>query len=110
MSIQLQENLHKEILREDPKAMLEWPAKYRVSPGYPPNVVQAVCVDDDDWQRIRLSMKGVPTHRKLAILKAWWDKQYSVEPYYTEVQVGNYLGALRRGGQLDMFNRVRKYL
>jgi hypothetical protein len=26
----------------------------------------------------------------------------------TEVQVGNYLGAIRRGGQLDDSNRIRK--
>lgn len=89
--------------------------------GFDHATVKRYCVDTSyeevaEWQRVRLSMKGVPTHEKLAILKAWWDKNpkagladYSDVSYSCFVQVYNYLGALRRGGQLDANNRVRRW-
>ena len=90
--------------------------------GFDHATVKRYCVDTShkevaEWQRVRLSMKGVPTHEKLGILKAWWDKHEkracggTVEDYfyYCFVQVYNYLGALRRGGQLDANNRVRRW-
>ena len=89
--------------------LFEWPKEYSVQAGYPPQEVRRYCVLHSAWQRTRLSMKGKPTHEKLAILKAWWDREKS-EGYITEVQVGNYLGALRRGGQLDDRNQIRKYI
>lgn len=99
--------------------------------GYNPHDVKIHCVMNSEWQRVRLSMKGVDTCEKLQILEAWWDKQMaeamklmsmSMETdagntfairgnalkWATEVQVGNYLGAIRRGGQLDDDNRIRK--
>lgn len=99
--------------------------KYKVQAGYPPEDVQRYCVNSPSWQKIRLSMKGQPTCMKLAILIAWWKQQtsiqlaeYGMKPaeefnkhcYYYECQIGNYLGALRRGGQLDDQNRIRKWL
>jgi hypothetical protein len=99
--------------------------KRPVQRGYPPSHVQAFCVQDAVWQATRMSMKGKPTHEKLAILEAWWDrhqprynhhagpsevKAASHIAYVCEVQVGNYLGALRRGGQLDADNQIRKYI
>lgn len=108
-------------LREKLKAegkMYMWPHNELVSPGYDKDAVKRHCVDDPNWQAIRLSMKGIPTHEKLKILKDWWDQQREAARiennhdlwWATEVQVGNYLGALRRGGQLDYANRVRKYI
>lgn len=100
--------------------------------GYSPHDVKIHCVQNSEWQKIRLSMKGVDTSEKLAILEAWWDKQMeeaqqiedigssssgrsednriraSALVWATEVQVGNYLGALKRGGQLDDSLRIRK--
>lgn len=95
-----------------------WMHNDEVSPGYSPDDVRVYCVQNQEWQKIRLSMKGIPTHKKLAILHAWWNTQRekarqhsdTVTMWATEVQVGNYLGALRRGGQLDANNRVRKYI
>jgi hypothetical protein len=103
-----------------------WDNKNRpVERGYSPDMVQLFCVQHKEWQKVRLSMKGKPTHEKLAILEAWWDKH---QPRYNhhagpsevrmdartahicEIQVGNYLGALRRGGQLDADNQIRKYI
>ncbi|UTC30057.1 hypothetical protein MAINES_00180 [Brevundimonas phage vB_BpoS-MaInes] len=108
-------------LRERLKAegkLYIWPHNELVSPGYPPSDVKTYCVEDAAWQKIRLSMKGIPTHEKLQVLNDWWVKHYNEHAitggmhffYKTEVQVGNYLGALRRGGQLDYANRVRRYI
>lgn len=93
--------------------MTEWPSDLRVERGYTPSDVQKYCVRDDTWQKRRLSMKGLPTHKKLAILRDWWFNAPRLGGYDThvvEVQVGNYLGALRRGGQLNERNQVRKYI
>lgn len=93
--------------------LVEWPHNDRVDRGYNPQLVKIHCVQNAAWQKIRLSMKGKTTADKLAILKRWWDKHIvdadlnKVE-LACEVQVGNYLGALRRGGQLDDANRLRK--
>jgi hypothetical protein len=105
--------------------MYEWPRSYKVQAGYNPAEVQIICVRHAEWQKVRLSMKGKYTHEKLRICKDWWDmnnkhadaleelgKKAEAQNlrYDTEVQVGNYLGALRRGGQLDMNNQVRRYI
>jgi hypothetical protein len=55
-------------------------------------------------------MKGRPTHIKLAMLEEWWVAHLGDTRWSVECQVGNYLGALRRGGQLDENNQIRKYL
>lgn len=83
--------------------------KRPVQAGYPPHYVSEHCVNNADWQALRLRMKGKATHEKLAMCERWWDLRINAHPYSTEVQVGNYLGALRRGGQLDMNNQIRKY-
>jgi len=104
-----------------------WP--YQGPLGFDHATVRRYCVDVKEpevraWQQVRLSMKGKPTHEKLAILKAWWDKHILTSEipagavpmkrtawgYAVFVQVYNYLGALRRGGQLDSQNRVRTYM
>lgn len=97
--------------------------KRKCQAGYNAHDVKIHCVQNGEWQKIRLSMKGVDTHEKLAILEAWWDKQMEnaaqlvrcdqgdrgrALAHATEIQVGNYLGAIRRGGQLDDENRIRK--
>lgn len=99
-----------------------WDNKARVvQAGYPPDDVQKYCVRNNFWQKLRLDMKGKPTAKKLQMLEAWWkslhdsdnfthESQRSKEKYIVECQVGNYLGALRRGGQLDDQNRIRKWL
>lgn len=101
-----------------------WDMKKRpVSAGYSPHDVKIHCVQNLEWQKIRLSMKGIDTVDKLMILEAWWDKQHAAAEqlvrcgqvnrgralaWTTQVQVGNYLGALVRGGQLDNERRIRK--
>lgn len=101
--------------------MLKWP--YDGPAGFDHATVRRYCVDTShdevaEWQRVRLSMKGKYTHEKLAILHNWWLK-HTIEyenmgknvfetETFAHVQVYNYLGALRRGGQLDDHNRIRK--
>ncbi len=116
------EALHRRIKAEDSDALIQWPIReYPVRPGYARDLVQAYCVRHKRWQEVRLSMKGKATHEKLAILKRWWDSELKDISYVAgidakpekwfvvEIQIGNYLGALRRGGQLDEHNRVRRY-
>lgn len=88
--------------------------------GYPPQDVRMHAVPHEGWQKLRLSMKGKPTVHKLILLECWWDTNFREAReidhvgraaalfYATEVQVGNYLGALRRGGQLNDDNQIRK--
>ena len=101
--------LHHRIVDENgPGAILEWPMKaYRVRPGYDRFTVERHCTMNKQWQCFRLTLKKMPTHKKLEALIKWWEE--SPDKVAAEVQVGNYLGALRRGGQLDMKNVVRKY-
>lgn len=107
-------------------------AQYEVAAGYSPQDVRMHCVENAEWQRVRLSMKGLDTVDKLYVLLDWWDKQhqeaariYGAAPvtaegvqlnmkraealkWATQVQVGNYLGALVRGGQLNDNREIRK--
>ena len=92
---------------------------YNVERGWDPQLVQLFCVQDEEWQGIRLSMKGVPTHKKLDILKVYFERKgFLVDGRLVRektdrrflCQIDNYLGALRRGGQLDDNNMIRKYL
>jgi phosphosulfolactate phosphohydrolase-like enzyme len=60
-------------------------------------------------------MKGTSTETKLVMLHNWYTSHGYSEAgsiddveYAARVQVGNYLGALRRGGQLDMNNKVQR--
>jgi hypothetical protein len=104
--------------------MVRWPRKVV---GYSPSEVQEYCVKDPEWQKCRLSMKGVPTVMKLDMLAAWISKRHNaihaaidrddlymsdpkVRAMYRrlEVQVSNYINALKRGGQLDQQLNVRK--
>lgn len=108
-----QQELLMEYLRNNGH-MDRWPEKYSLQAGYPPGDVQTYCVNHAEWQKIRLSMKGKYTHEKLKILldwyESWIDPVSTTPPYAVQCQVGNYLGALRRGGQLDHRNWVRKII
>lgn len=53
----------------------------------------------EDWQRFRVSLKGVSTSTKINMLINYWLIHYNDE--LTSIRVWNYIGALRRGGQLN---------
>lgn len=67
----------------------------------------AKAVDDEEWQEIRLSMKGIPTESKLKMLE--WYYGYGDHQYITKdcddcdvcIRIDNYIKALCRGGQLN---------
>ena len=93
--------------------------EYPTRRGYPPEQVREHCVRNETWQILRIRLKGKPTHTKLQMLQDYWcmnqfnrvrGKGRFESSWAVEVQVGNYLGALRRGGQLDKNNQVRKYI
>ena len=73
-----------------------------------PEEVEEFCVGDEDWQAFRRTMKGMPTTVKLEMLDRWFLKNVIEKPRRTQVQVDNYLKALKRGGQLGMNLEVRR--
>jgi len=71
----------------------------------------------DEWQKFRVSLKGLTTREKLYALMWYWEVHIAVgagshkspEDWSREIiRVNNYLGALKRGGQLDSALRVVK--
>lgn len=59
-----------------------------------------------EWQRFRVSLKGLGTYNKLKALHEYWlmhvvGNKDNVDRMLQKIRVNNYLGALRRGGQLD---------
>lgn len=62
--------------------------------------VQDYCVQDPVWQVFRMTMKGCTTNQKLDMLKQYRSCTYT-NRRRLQVQVDNYLQALRRGGLLD---------
>jgi hypothetical protein len=66
----------------------------------------AAAVDDEGWQKFRLSMKGKSTATKLDMLKKYWTDNggtrttHNDDSWKINVRVDNYIKALCRGGQL----------
>lgn len=62
-------------------------------------------VHHEEWQRVRLHMKGMPTTDKLDILVKYRNSKTCPScnriGRITEVQIDNYINALKRGGQLN---------
>jgi len=55
-------------------------------------------IDDKKWQEFRKSLKGLSTEEKLDKLQEWLNSHKGSRK--AEVQVINYINALKRGGQL----------
>lgn len=78
----------------------------------------AAAVDDEDWQKFRIALKGLSTDDKLSELEVYWDAGWAFTPGVGHdtlvcrndvearhncdacIRVDNYLKALARGGQL----------
>ncbi len=60
-----------------------------------------------EWQLFRVSLKGLNTWDKMRALKNYFDKTaYNISSTQEQIElacirVNNYIGALRRGGQLN---------
>lgn len=83
--------------------MNKWP--HVVKPTTTEEIRNAV--KDAEWQRLRLSMKGMTTERKLVTLDAWRNRKVFMRDgvpclfRHHEVCIDNYINALKRGGQLN---------
>jgi len=90
--------------------MQEWP--YALG-TYNHDLVRVFCVQDQSWQKVRLSMKGISTPDKLKVLAAYRaecienDRHGMLTQRY-QVQIDNYINALKRGGQLTMDLKVQR--
>lgn len=60
--------------------------------------------DAEEWQKFRVSLKGLDTKCKLWALSCY--KQRHGDIALTRLRVNNYLGALKRGGQLSSCGRL----
>lgn len=62
----------------------------------------AEAVDDEEWQKFRLSLKGISTQAKLGLLQTYWSLHCMNDDYDDLwIRVDNYLKALARGGQIE---------
>jgi hypothetical protein len=99
--------------------MRRWPIA--IPAGISPADAQEYCVQHAEWQRLRLWLKTQNTEGKLAALWEWYtdgvvfiyERRQKVvvcetQGWIRKLQVTNYLGALRRGGQLDMHNAIKR--
>lgn len=60
----------------------------------------ASAVDDEEWQRFRLSMKGMSTRTKLTMLEEYYNEYVDADEDNVCIRADNYIKALCRGGQL----------
>lgn len=51
-----------------------------------------------DWQLFRVAMKGISTQGKLSMMWFYW---ITHQDDINKIRIWNYIGALKRGGQLD---------
>lgn len=67
--------------------------------------------DAESWQKLRIALKGTTTQQKLAILVEYMfdaDNFDREDRWVMLCRVDNYIGALKRGGQLDSQLRIVK--
>lgn len=114
------ESLGGKIAREDIQASDHWPWMDAFEEGYTRgSIAHAVYTSPDalEWQKFRVSLKGLNTYEKMYALLWYWDTHVAPGPgahLNTEVyrrfviRVNNYLGALKRSGHLNQELRVVK--
>jgi hypothetical protein len=66
----------------------------------------AQAVDNEDWQKFRVALKGITTRMKLRMLEEYNDTEphtgrHEENDCDTCIRVDNYIKALCRGGQLE---------
>lgn len=83
--------------------MNRWP--YEVKPLFSAEIGEAV--RDEYWQAFRQTLKGLPTTTKLDKLKEYRDlhtarsNPFPIVTAEAQVQIDNYLNALKRGGLIN---------
>lgn len=69
-------------------------------------------IKNDTWQQFRKNLKSMPTEMKLSFLDKYLRNALGDESLaemgdrMRQVQVDNYINALKRGGQLDLEGNV----
>lgn len=108
------------IAQDDIAACDYWPYTSRFTEEYSATSINFAVYHApgaEDWQKFRVSLKGLTTREKLYCLMWYWETHVdvgagthvTVEDWSREIiRVNNYLGALKRGGQLDSALRVIK--
>jgi hypothetical protein len=108
------------IAQEDIAQCDHWPEMRNFTEEYSISTIRFAVYEApgaEEWQQFRVSLKGLTTREKIYALLWYWDAHVapgagasiSVEAWSREIiRVNNYLGALKRGGQLDSALRVVK--
>lgn len=75
-------------------------------------------IKDQQWQKLRVSMKGKSTEEKLKMCRDWLRVGFLAEPFKASesglgydiaiIQVTNYINALKRGGQLSREGQIQR--
>lgn len=77
-------------------------SKDEIAPG-------SAAIANKDWQKFRLSLKGLTTQRKLDKLRRYWAQGVqSEERELRIIRIQNYINALKRGGQLSKSGEIQK--
>ena len=93
---------------EEAKKITKW--EFMVQHHTMQTVREAVYLMEDhmDWQEFRVSLKGQSTHVKLYRLAKRYRVAQKLGIWQDIVRVDNYIGALKRGGQLNMNLEIMK--
>lgn len=104
------------IFREDIAKIESWPQMYAFTEDYAMSTIAFAVYkapDAEEWQKFRVSLKGLSTREKLCALNWYWIRYVigwnDLGRYqHNIIRVNNYLGALKRSGHLDSNLRVAK--
>lgn len=109
------------IAQEDIRASDHWPWMDSFDESYAMgNIAYAAyhAPDAPEWQKFRVSLKGLSTNEKMYALLWYWDTYVEgandvtmsqrQQRFHQIVRVNNYLGALKRSGHLNSELRVVK--
>lgn len=91
------------VAREDINNITKWDESLCAYVVYAQSDVQQAvyyAADAEEWQKFRVSLKGLSTQEKLFCLAYLWDSCGDKKDIM-RVRICNYLGALIRGGQLN---------
>jgi hypothetical protein len=116
------ESIGGKVAKEDIETCNHWPEDYKVrfTEDYSRATIAYAVYEApgaEAWQKFRVSLKGLSTKEKIFCLAWYWDTHVapgagaylSADLWQHEIiRVNNYLGALKRGGQLDQDLVVQK--
>lgn len=99
------------IAKEDIEQCDHWPFMAEFTEAYDHHQIRYACYEQPGaslvWQQFRVRLKGLSTKEKLYAL-GWFKTTNDYFEPNDIIRVNNYLGALKRGGQLDQHLRVVK--